>query len=425
MIQKITKLSNGLRIVTGEMSESHSVAASILVGTGGRYEDFKVNGGVSHFLEHLLFKGTAKRPSAKIISEEIDAVGGYNNAYTSNDLTNYYVKVPKRHGALAIEILADMMTGSLLDPVEIDRERSVIIEEMNVWRDDPSRSVGWLVPPLLWPDNPLGQEILGPEDVINNIPRDAIAAYWRRYYSPDNMVVSVAGKVKHEQVVEQVKELMGKLKAVKPSKFIPIGDVLSTQRVNVLEKDTNQAHFIIAGRSVSARDKKEPAVRILTNILGRGMSSRLFTNVRERKGLAYTVYASNHGYTDTGLFEVYAGVNLDKIEQAIEAVMEELDKITFELVDEGELNKAKNQTRGGSQMAMESNGNVAERFGIQLLLHGNVKSIDDYLEEIDAVTAEDVRQVARELLVPANLRMGIIAPDAKAAQKKFEELTKD
>lgn len=425
MNSKITKLPNGLKIITVEMSEAQSVSAHILIGTGSRQEDFKVNGGVSHFLEHLLFKGTKKRPSAKIISEQIDEVGGWNNAYTSNDVTNYYVKVPKRHAALALDILADMMTGSLLDPEEVNRERGVIVEEMNVYRDDPARFVGVLLPPLLWPGDPLGYDIIGTEEVINKIPRDAVASYMQKHYQPSNMVVAVAGRIKHEAVVEQVKELLGGLKKGQVAKIKPVGPKIAKELSNVVAKDTAQAHFTIGCRAYPYDHPDDPASKIITNILGRGMSSRLFVNVRERKGLAYSVYAAVQNFVDTGMFEAYAGVNLDKIPQAVEAVMEELSRIRHEMVSAEELEKAKNQARGGLQMSMEVNVNVANYFGTQLVLLDKVEDTEQTLEKIEAVTAEDVLRVAKQMLAPANLRMGIIAPDPKEAEKTFKKLVEE
>lgn len=418
-------LPNGLRVVTAEMPGAQSLTACIVVGVGSRYEVFSKNGGVSHFLEHLLFKGTKKRPSAKIISEEVDAVGGWNNAYTSNDVTNYIVKVPKRYGQLALDILADMVRDPLLDPAEVERERDVIIEEMNVYQDDPARHVGTLTPPLIWPNDPLGNEIIGSERVIQKISRDAVMGYKETHYQPKNMVVSVAGKLKHEEIVELADKLLGDIKG--PAAKTPTKATKTTapKLVNAIEKDTAQAHFVIASRAYPYLHKNDPAARIITNILGRGMSSRLFINVRERKGLAYSVYAHQQNFTDTGIFEVYAGVNLDKIDEAIEAVMEELMLIRTEPVNPLELTKAKNQIRGRLEMGLESNTTMAERLGTQMALLGQVLSVEKIMDEIEAVTTEDVRRVAFDMLDPKELRMGIIAPDTKSPAKVFEKLVKE
>jgi predicted Zn-dependent peptidase len=417
-----TKLDNGLRIITAELADARSLTANIMVGTGSRFENFDVNGGVSHFLEHLLFKGTKKYPTAQVIAEAVDAVGGYNNAYTSEDLTSYYIKVPAQHGELALDILADMMANPLIEAGEVDRERGVIVEEMNVYRDDPARFIGTLIPELVFPGNPLGRDIIGSEEVINRISADAIRTYQAHHYRPANMVVSVAGAVKHEEVVKQITGLLGGLKSDERETPELVGPKLSEQLTQVHAKPTAQAHLMVGTRAYAYNHANDRAAKVLTTILGRGMSSRLFTNVRERQGLAYTVYAEINNYVDTGIFHVYAGVNLDKISQAVTSIMHELEKIRLEPASVSELAKAKQQLRAGLEMSLESNGSVADRIGTQLLLLDEVKSIDGTIAEIEAVTLEDVQRVAREMLAPERLRFAIIAPEPDAAAKHFEEL---
>ena len=424
MKTEITILPNKLKIITNEMPGARSVTASILVGAGGRTEDFDSESGVSHFLEHILFKGSKKWPSAELISQEIDAVGGHNNAFTTSDITCYYLKVPKPHLSLGLGILADMVMNPLFEEAEIDRERDVILEEIN-WRrhDDPTSFVDALLPQLLWPDDTLKQDALGKEELIRTISRSTIVGYKERFYLPNNMVVSVAGAVKHEDVVSQMKQLMGHLKPETIPKIAPIHPKLAQDLAVIYTKPTAQAHFIIGARSYPLWHKDDAAASVLTTILGGGMSSRLFLNVRERKGLAYTVSAYRHSYPDTGVFEVYAGANVEKTDEAIAAILGELERIRQELVLVDEMNKAKNKLRGGLQMAMESNGNVSDRFGYQLLLTGKIRGIDETIERIDAVTAKDVRRVARDMLAPGKLRMAIIASDGSSAKLKFEELT--
>lgn len=416
-----TTLDNGLKIVTASLADARSVTVNVLVGTGSRFEDYQTNGGVSHFLEHLLFKGSKKYPSAQAIAEAVDEVGGYNNAYTTEDVTSYYIKVPARHGELALDILSEMVKSPLLDPVEIDRERGVIIEEMNVFRDDPSRFIGTLVPALIFPDNPLGRDIIGSEKVVNTITPEEITAYLHDRYRPNNLVVAVAGAVDHDAVVAQVKASLGDLEKGELSQIVPVVTGLDHDLVITHPKGTAQAHFMVASRGYAYDDPDEPAARLVAAILGRGMSSRLFTNVRERQGLAYTVFAEVNPFVDTGLFEAYAGVNLDKIQQALDSVLHELAVIREEEPSEAELDKAKQQLIAGLEMSLESNGSIADRIGTQLVLLGKVKSIEESLERIAAVTTADVLRVAKEMLAPARLRFAIIAPEPDGVAAHFVE----
>ena len=424
MQTRITKLDNGLRVVTAHMSEAWSVTAAIMVGVGSRHETYSENGGVSHFLEHLLFKGTKKRPSAKVISEEVDALGGWNNAYTSQDHTCYYVKLPAEHAATGIDILADMVRNATLVPEEVDRERSVVIEEMNVYRDDPARYVGVLVPSLLWPSNSLGNNIIGSEEVISSIKRDDIFAYKQHFYAPNNMVVAVSGKIDHDEVVQQVQQLLGDLVPAKFDGFETVREGASDELSIVQQKDTNQSHFIIGTLAYPYNHPQEAAQRVLVNILGQGMSSRLFLNVRERKGLAYSVHAVSQRFVDSGIIEIYAGVNLGKTSEAVDAVIEELDKIKQEPVKSEELRKAKNQIRGSLLMGLENNTNVTMRHGRHLLLLDELRDVQELIDEVEAVTAEDVKKVANDIFASAQLRLALITPEPEPVVKAFKQRVK-
>jgi predicted Zn-dependent peptidase len=424
MTQHQTTLANGLRIITAEMPDSLSVSASIVVGTGSRYEQFDINGGVSHFLEHLLFKGTKNYPTAEDIGLAVDAVGGMNNAYTTEDVTNYFIKVPARHSKLPLKILADMVAAPLLDPEEIDRERPVIIEEMNVYRDDPARFVSTLIPHLLFPNNPLQNDVAGSDEVIRRIPLQEVRKHIDSYYTPENMVVSVAGKVKHEAVVAQTEQLLGGLSRGKNPKFTAVGPDLAEEITIQLQKDTAQAHFVVAARAFAYGDRKEVVTRVISSILGKGSSSRLYMNVRERQGLAYTVTSETASFADTGLIDVYAGVNLDKMDLALESVMHELARICIEPVPAAELAKSKEQLSAVLEMAAESNLGVAERNGVQLVLHDRVKPVDEAVEEIQSVTADEVMEVAAEILSPDKLRLAVIAPEPDKLTDRFRDLVK-
>lgn len=416
-----TKLANGLRIVTAALPDARSVTVNAAIGCGSRYEDFNTNGGVSHFLEHLLFKGSVNYPSSQAIAEAVDAVGGYNNAYTAEDLTSFYIKVPERYGQLAIDILCDMVKSPLLDAGELDRERGVIIEEMNVFRDDPSRYIATLVPTLIYPDNPLGRDIIGNEHVVRTLSRADIVHYQKLYYRPNNLVLAIAGAVDHEKMVAQIRAALGDMEPHKHPAPEPVSKKPLDKLVAAEAKDTAQVHFMVASRGYSYEAADEPAARVVAAILGRGMSSRLFTNVRERQGLAYAVYADVSSYVDTGLFEAYAGVNLDKTEQALDSVLRELALIRTQPVSESELRKAQQQLRAGLEMSLESNSSIADRLGTQLILLNRVQPIDETIAEIEAVTIEDVQRVAAEMLAPSALRLAIIAPNPDKLVHHFED----
>ncbi len=417
-----TTLENGLKVVTVQLREAQSISVNIFAGVGSRHEEFSRNGGVSHFLEHLLFKGSTKRPSPNLIAEAIDNVGGSGNAYTSHELTSFYIKVPNQHMNLALDILSDMVKNPTFAQDEVDRERNVVVEEMNVERDDPARYVYDLLPPLLWPHDPLGREIIGSEAVIRSISREDILSYQQRYYNPQNMVVAVAGSKSHEEVVEQVRAMMGDMKAKKPAAPVFLNSELSPELVNVLSKETNQAHIMIGCQSYPYNDPNDMAARVATNLLGSGMSSRLFVNVRERLGLAYSVYAYYSNFIDTGLFSVYAGVSLDKVDEAIKQILVELELVRTEPVKEEELTKVKNKMSGGLQMALENTFAIADRAGTRLLLLNQIKTPEETLAEIDAVTASDVLRVAKEMLDPSRLRMAVISPDPSSAAAKFKSI---
>lgn len=425
MKQLSATLPNGLRVITCEMPDSQSVTVCIFVQAGSRHETFDENGGVSHFLEHLLFKGTKKRPTAKDIAEAIDGVGGLQNAYTTNDLTNYYVKVPKQQLELAIDVLSDMIKDPLLDAQEIDRERGVIIEEMNVYRDDPARFVQELLPRLLWPNDPLGQEIIGTEEVINRISPSEIAAYQRLYYSPNNIVVSVAGNAKHDDVMRLVTRFMGDMKQHDIPKLPVFKPGLAPEVVRRLDKETNQAHINIGTVAYPYLDERDAAAKVLTSLLGGGMSSRLFINVRERKGLAYTVYADYHSFVDSGQLDIYAGVNLDKVPEAIEAITHELERVRDEEVSEDELERTKNKVIGGLQLSLENTYGMADRQGTQMLLINQAEAPEDTMARVRAVTAKQMQAVARDLLNTSSLRLAVISPDGTAAEQAFKTYVKE
>ncbi len=415
-------LNNGLRVITANIRDSFSVASCIMAGVGSRYEDYDTNGGVSHFLEHLLFKGTVKRPSPEAIALEVDGVGGNTNAYTTYDLTNFYMRMPRPQAELSLDILSDMVRNPLFDLTEVDRERGAVIEEMNMRQDDPSLHVHELLPSLLWPHDPLGKPLIGSKEIIQTISRDAIAEFQRLHYSPENLVVAMAGDVQHEDVLKMVERYMGDMKSFKTPNLAPVRAEISPKLVNSVINATNQAHIVIGCYGYPYNHPNDAAARVATYILGVGMSSRLFVNVRGRQGLVYGVYADYDNLVDTGQFSVYAGINLDKIEAAVSSIMFELFRIAKEAVNPEELAKVKNKMSGGLQMALENTFAVADRIGTRLLLLDQIKTPEQTLAEIAAVTVEDVKRVAGEMFRPDRLRLAVIAPDIAPAEQTFKQM---
>ena len=424
-MHKIDTLPNGVRIVTREMHDSESVTVSFFIGAGGRYEDFATEYGAAHFIEHLLFKGTNKRPGAKIISEEIDGVGGYTNAYTAADHTSYYIKLPKQHFGLACDILTDILTDPLFDQTEIDRERGVVIEEMKVYKDDPARYVYDLTGELLWPKSTLRTNVLGTEHSISSMTRQTLIDYFKSLYTMDNLVVSVAGNITRKQVLNELTGLLGQLKSHSTRSFPKTIGSPSAQTLNILKQETNQAHLVLTGRAPSVIAEDEPVMRLLCTILGGGMSSRLHLSVREEKGLAYSIWMGMDTFLDTGNFEIYAGVGATKVEETLRAIMEELVKIQSKPVEEAELAKAKEQMRGRLIMGMESNGAVADMLGSQLIVTGRTWSLDEILAKIDEVSSQDILRAAKKYLASNGLRLAMIGPFGEAETKQFETIIKE
>jgi len=421
-LHKISTLSNGVKIVTRTMDDTESVTVAFFVGAGGRYEDMKTEYGAAHFLEHLLFKGTTKRPEAKIIAEEVDSVGGYMNAYTAEDHTAYYIKLPKNYVGLAFNILADILTDPLFNPDEVERERGVILEEMNVYKDDPGRYVFDLTGDLLWPKDTLRTNVIGTPEIISKMPRQVIMDYFKSLYTMDNLVISVAGNISHARAVELAEELLGGFTTKACRGFEKVKGGESSKITNVIAQDTNQTHMIVAGRAPEIDAKDEPSFKILSTMLGSGMSSRLFLNVRERKALAYTIFMSFNNFVDSGKFEIYAGVNNDRVDEAVGAIKEELIRIRKEGIEKKELDKAKEQVRGRMIMGMESNSAVADVMGSDLIVSGKVWTLEEMLAEVDSVNLDGVVESAHKYLQPENLHFAGIGPIDNDKIKNIEDI---
>jgi predicted Zn-dependent peptidase len=417
-----TTLDNGLRILTSEMPHTRSVTVGFFLGLGSRYEPDEL-GGISHFIEHMLFKGTAKRPTAKEIAIAIEGIGGIFNAGTGREMTTYWAKVAQPHLPIAQDVLVDMLRHATFDPQEVEKERRVIIEEIHMTRDTPDEWVFSLATRLLWPGHPLGRDVAGTEESVGRVGREDLLATLRRYYHPRNAVVAVAGNVQHEEIVGQIADYLDDWDPGELSSYLPLEDEQTESRACVESRDTEQANLCLNIPGLPYTHPDRFTFQMLGAVLGQGMSSRLFLEIREKQGLAYSVHAYHSHLRDTGVMGVYAGVDPQRIEKAITAILAELDRLRQELVDEEELTKTKEFAKGRLLLHMENTHAVAAWLGSQELLTGEVLTVDEVVERVDAVTAEDLQRVAQEFFRPGRLNLAVIGPFTEG-EDRFHALLK-
>ncbi len=415
-------LPNGLRVLTIPMPSFNSVTSMILVGAGSRYET-NLNNGVSHFLEHMAFKGTKKRPSALEISSLIDGIGGEFNAFTSKEYTGYYIKSSSNHLELSLDVMSDMLTNSLFREEEIDKERGVIIEELNLYEDTPARKIGDVYENLLYGDTPMGWDIGGKKEVIQKLERDDFLKYMESLYSADNMAVIVAGGINQDKVLKLVEKYFGKMKSFDIKSYRKVEEIQSKPKVFLKKKNTEQVHIALGVRTVSLFSLEKYPLAVLAAILGGGMSSRLFHEVRERRGLGYYVRTSSEHYQDCGTLFSTAGVDPKRVDEAITVIVEELSKIKSEKkVTLRELEKAKEYIKGHFVLELEDSRAVAGFYGAQEILERKIDNPKEYLAKIDRISLSDIQKISEKYLTGSTLNLAIIGnfPD----RQRFEKLLK-
>ncbi|MAF85578.1 MAG: peptidase M16 [Dehalococcoidales bacterium] len=415
-----TTLDNGLRLVTANMPHTHSVCIGIFVGVGSRYET-ESEAGISHFIEHLCFKGTQQRPTAREISEAIEGVGGILNGGTDKELTVYWCKVAQSHFPLALDVLTDMLLHSRFDPPEIEKERRVIIEEIKMGKDSPSQWVNILIDDLLWPNHPLGRDVAGSKESVSAITGDRMLGYLQSQYLPGNSVVAVAGNIQHDEVLAAVSQALGDWTSQPERPGCLAYKPELAQRLQVETRDIEQAHLCLALPGLSLLHPRRFTVDLLNIILGGGMSSRLFAEIRDKLGLAYSIQSYAEHFLDSGSVTVYAGVEPKNLKTAIKAILEQLAKLK-EQVPETELSKAKELSKGRLLLRMEDSRNVAGWVGGQEVLSERILSVDQVISIIEAITAEELKQLARELMVGSQLRLAVVGP--VVSSESLEELLK-
>lgn len=414
-------LPNGLRVLTIPMPSFESVTVLVMAKAGSRYEK-KDNNGISHFLEHMAFKGTKKRPSAIQISTLIDGIGGEFNAFTGKEATGYYIKSSSNHIDLSLDVLSDMLTNSLLNKKEIDKERGVILEEINLYEDTPARKIGDIYERLLYKDTPMGWDIAGEKAVIKSIQRQDFLKYMSSLYSASNITVVVAGGIDPVKARDLVEKYFGKMSKFDILPYIKVVENQEKPEVFIKHKQTEQAHIALGVRTVPLEDPDHYPLGVLAAVLGGGMSSRLFHEVREKRGLAYYVRSSSDHYSDCGSLVSVAGVDPKRVDEAIKVIVEEYGKIRSQnlAVSSQELSKAKEFLKGHFVLELEDSRAVAGFFGSQELLEKKIDTPEEVIEKIKKVTIEEVQDVAKRYFVNKGLNLAAIGNFPNG--QRFEKL---
>jgi predicted Zn-dependent peptidase len=403
------ELANGLRVLTAPLPSAQSVACFVMLAAGSRYEGAE-NRGIAHFAEHMFFKGTERRPSSRDLTTLIDGIGGEFNAFTSKEYTGYYVRCAGAERDTAFDVLLDMLRHSKFEPEEIEREKGVILEEMNMYQDTPRDHIGTVYELLMFGDNPLGWEVLGTKETIRGANRDTFISYLDQWYTPERMVIGVSGMV-GDDLTPMLEELLGDMPRNGDRRPTPFAHERTPgPHVAVEHKDADQAHLVVGVPSYPIEHPDRYAIQMLSAVLGSGMSSRLFLEVRERRGLAYYVHGMNHSYTDAGSLLAQAGVDIQRIDEAIKVIVEQFALMASEPVGSEELEKSRAMIKGRFVLRTEAPQGLITYGLNREVLEGRALEPDELLAKIDAVTAEDVQRVAQDLIAHEKLHLAVIGP---------------
>ncbi|MEE8046224.1 MAG: pitrilysin family protein [Dehalococcoidia bacterium] len=403
-----TVLPNGLRILTSTFRHTNAVSIIFLFGAGSRYETPEL-AGASHLFEHMLFKGTPDRPTPRQISEVVEGVGGTLNAFTDREVTGYWCRVAQPNYRESIDLLADMTLNSLFKDEDIAKEKQVVYEEIRASHDSPGARTSMLLDDLLWPNQPMGRDIAGSVESVGAISRDEMLKYLETQYVASNTVIAVAGNIEHADVVEQIENLLGELHDGEILPMFPHEAKPLEKRVAVEHRPTEQAHISIGLTGLANSDPDRHALAIMSVILGETMSSRLFEEVREQRGLAYDIHSGTHFFSDCGALIVESGIDPARVDEAIPVILAELGKMR-DGVTEAEWSQALELTKGRMMLRMEESRAVSSFLGIQELLRDKVETVDEVLEKVSAVTREDIKRVANRVIKSENLVLAIVGP---------------
>lgn len=413
------KLKNGIRLVAAPMSSTKTVTVLAVIGAGSKYEN-KKNNGISHFLEHMFFKGTKKRPTSQDIAGELDKVGGEYNAFTGQEYTGYYAKVDSSHLDLALDVISDILINSKFNAQEIEKEKGVIIEEINMYQDAPRRYVSELFEKLLYKDQPAGWHIAGEKENIAAFKRSDILDYVASHYTASNMTICVAGNFSKNSINEKINSYFGKIAGGKAKGKNKVKEEQDKPELLLHHKKTDQTHFCLGVRTYDMFHPSKFAQEILAIILGGNMSSRLFAEVRDKRGLAYYVYTDIGKYTDSGYLVSQAGADNKRIDEAIQVIISEYKKIKKDGISEAELAKAKDFVRGKMALDLESSDEVASFLAGQEILKNKIELPEEILRQINKVTIGEVNNLAKDVFQPQKLNLALIGPFKD--RKRFEKL---
>lgn len=414
-------LKNKLRVITVPIKNANSVTVLILVGTGSKYENKDING-ISHFLEHMFFKGTQRRPDTLKVSETLDLIGGQYNAFTSKEVTGFWAKVDKKHTEVALDWISDIFLNSKFEPAEIEREKGVIIEELNMYLDTPTVHVLELFEELLYGDQPAGWKIVGEKENILSYNHQKLIDYYRSHYSNENTVICVAGDIAPKAIEKKLETYFEKIEARNPLPKLPTKEEQAKPIILLYHKKTDQVHLSLGVRAFNMLDKRKYALQLMSVMLGGNMSSRLFISVRERHGLAYYVHTNCELLTDTGFLVTQAGVKGDGLEKAVELILKEYKDLRDNNIDEKELQKAKDFVRGSTSLSLDATDAQASFYAMQEVMGENPLTPQEKLDFIEKVTVDDVKKVAEEIFVNKKLNMAVIGPFEESEKAKLEEL---
>jgi len=414
-----TTLKNGLRIITVPEKGTEAVTVLTLVKTGSKYET-KETAGISHFLEHMFFKGTEKRKTPIEVIEPLDEIGGICNAFTGDEYTGYWAKVDNKHIDIIIDWVSDIYLNSTIPIKEIEKERGVIKEEFNMYLDNPMMYLSEVWKKTLYGNQPAGRDTIGTKKTISSITRKQILDYMKSQYTASNTVVCVAGKFDEDEIIKKIENVFKGISKEKPNDKEPVLENQKEANVLIHEKNTGQSQIALGFRGYNILHKDRFTLELLATILGGPMSSRMFTEIRERQGLAYYIRTYNDSDTDTGNFVTFSGLDTKKIFQGISSILSEYEKITQKKISEKELQKAKNYLKGKTVLSLEGSDDKANFYGMQEILKGEIKELKDLFKEIDKITPEDIQRVAKEVFTCNHLNLAIIGPFKN--KDKFKKL---